>query len=49
MPQLTIDMLGRMFTAKEDITMWWIKDIIVDCILFAGSIYGFIAVTNILL
>ena len=29
--------------------MWWVKDIIVDCILFAGSIYGFITVTNVLL
>lgn len=27
--------------------MWWVKDILIDCVLFAGSIYGFILVANI--
>ena len=29
--------------------MWWLKDVIIDFILYAGSIYSFIAVANILL
>lgn len=28
--------------------MWWIKDILIDCVLFAGSIYGFMAIADII-
>ena len=29
--------------------MWWVKDILIDCVLCVGSVYGFILVANLLM